>query len=458
MQADERVTLNELLARSEALALGTIGNQPEQQAAVLDLLASFHISLGDYAKAEPLLRHAIELLRPSADVTLRAQVECNHAAALAFSEFGNVEIAKQTIEGWLARDGVEPQIAALCRQYLAEIARSHNDAKGALDNALGAARQIAASDRRFPAMEASIIGDLAYAYFLNGRNDDAERQYALAMKLHRDLGRAESPVAVAILNNWSLLCFGSGDIRRGLALNEEVLRIVAKRSANATAPSYAVSNHAHALLAIGRFDEALHEAERAWCIADRAGAAIAKLNVRVIKASALRELGDLDGAERILTELATAAEEWPDDNHAVLAYKQGRANLALRRGQLAEAREAVEPVVQLFERRGMRIGTLVSALRLRAEIAWRQGDLVPARNDACRALAIAKELQGKNPHSSFTGLSLLLLARLERDAGDLEAARAALQDAIGQLCGALGDDHPETKQARELALSLRSTA
>jgi len=453
VQADEKLTLNELLARSEALALSSIGNQPEQQGAVLDLLASFYISLGDYAKAEPLLRHAIEVLRASADVSLRAQVECNHAAASAFAEVGNVEIAKQTIERWLARGDVEPHTAALCHSYLAQIARNHNDAKGALDNALRAQTRLRGSPRRFAALEASIAGDLAYAYFLNARNDDADRQFAAALQLHRDIGRAESPNAVAILNNWSLLCFGAGNMKRGLALNEEVLRIVAKRAGDEAAPSYAVSNHAYALFALGWFEDALHESERAWRIADRAGAEIAKLNVRVIKATALRELGDLDAAERTLAEVAASAGEWPDDNPAVLAYQECRASLALRRDHLEEAATAIEPVVQLFERREMRIAKLVNALRLRAEIRWRQCDLKAANSDARRALAIAMELQGKNPHSSFTGLCHLLLAKLARETGDLEAAEGALRQAIPHLSNALGDGHPETKLARRMIAS-----
>lgn len=97
----------------------------------------------------------------------------------------------------------------------------------------------------------------------------------------------------------------------------------------------------------------------------------------------------------------------------------------------------------MFERRGMRIGILVNALRLRAEICWRQGDLAAATSDARRALAIAMELQGGNPHSSFTGLSWLLLGRLDRESGDLKAADTAFQNAIPHLSNALGDDHPQ---------------
>jgi tetratricopeptide (TPR) repeat protein len=242
-------------------------------------------------------------------------------------------------------------------------------------------------------------------------------------------------------------------MKRGLALNEEVLRIVAKRAGDEAAPSYAVSNHAYALLMMGRYEECLHEADRAWRIAERAGAGIAMLNVRVIKATACRELGDLDAAESILSEVAASAKEGPDDNSAVLSYHQCRASLALRRDRLEEAGEVVEPVVQLFERRGMRIAKLVDALRLRAQIRWRQGDLGAALGDARRALAIAVELQGKNAHSSHTGLCHLLLARLARETGDLEEADRALQHAIAHLSNALGDDHPETKLASRLAVS-----
>ena len=98
-------------------------------------------------------------------------------------------------------------------------------------------------------------------------------------------------------------------------------------------------------------------------------------------------------------------------------------------------------------------GGMYSTLRLRAEIRWRQCDLEAANSDARRALAIAMELQGKNPHSSFTGLCHLLLAKLARETGDLEAADSALRQAIPHLSNALGDGHPETKVARRMIAS-----
>ena len=63
--ADEKLTMSELLARSEALASHATIGDPEQAASVLELLASFYVSFADYAKAESLLRKAGELARDS---------------------------------------------------------------------------------------------------------------------------------------------------------------------------------------------------------------------------------------------------------------------------------------------------------------------------------------------------------------------------------------------------------
>ncbi|MEP7328090.1 MAG: protein kinase [Betaproteobacteria bacterium] len=447
--ADEKVTLNELLARSESLLLTSVGNQPEQQGAVLDLLASVYNSFGNYAKAEMLLRRAVELVRASSDASLRARIECNHA--LALSEIGHVEIAQQTIAGWLARNDVEPHVAALCQQYLAQIARNHNDAKGALVNVLGAAERLRASGRKLPDFEASLAGDLAYAYFLDGRIAEADAQYAKSIEMYRAIGREECPAAVAILNNWGIACLGAGDNKRSLALILEVLRIVTKRASNGTAPPYAINNLASVLFSLGRFDESMSAAQRAARIADQAGSRIFWLSAQVTQVSILREQDDIEQAERMLAEVAALAAELPDDSFAVLRYQQERASLALRQDRLPEARKAIDLVVQLFQRRDMCTATLASALRLRAEILWRMGESNAAIHDARDALTIAQNLQGALPHSSFTGLAWLLLARLERHAGNHQVTASSLRHAIDHLSPALGDTHPATILAYELA-------
>ena len=71
---DERISRAEFLTRSEALALRELNAKPEQQSVVLQALARFYGSLGDYARAEPLSRRAAALLPASADPSWRASV------------------------------------------------------------------------------------------------------------------------------------------------------------------------------------------------------------------------------------------------------------------------------------------------------------------------------------------------------------------------------------------------
>ena len=453
--ADERVTLHELLERSEKLALDSVANRPDLQGSVLDMIASFYMSFGSYGKAESLLRQAGDLVRGSRDMTLRARIECNHA--LAQSELGNVEVARRTIETWLAHPDVEPHVAALCQQYLAQIARNHQDAQGALANALGAMARFQSAKRVMPGFEASLTGDIAYAYYLNGRMDEAERHYARAVEMMCDLGRGESPTAVAVRSNWALACTGAGDVKRGLALIDDVLDIVARRTPGGTPPPYLVNNRASSLLILGRYAEAQAECERSRRIAENAGAAVFALNARVMQARIEAERGDLDGAAHALAALRDEAAALPEDSFSVLGLRVALAQVALRRGDAHEAATTIEPVVRFYESRGTRTGMRAMALRVRAEARWACGDLDAAMADATAALALAEELRGSRPASNVSGLCALLVARLEAARGRAREASAARNHAIAQLTAALGPAHPETQRAARACCAPRSS-
>jgi hypothetical protein len=146
--AEERITLDEFLARSEELALRSLKNQPEQQAVVLDWLGSHYISVGNLARAEPLLPRAAGLLSPSVDATLRARVECNHA--LLTGQLGDADAAHRAIAQWVAQADLEPGVAAQCEFYAAQIAQIFNNAEGALRHALNAQRLLRKAPRPSP--------------------------------------------------------------------------------------------------------------------------------------------------------------------------------------------------------------------------------------------------------------------------------------------------------------------
>lgn len=448
--ADEKVTRSDLLARSEQIANRMFAANPEQLATVLSVLASHYASSSDYSKSSALLGRAVTLVRPSGDLALRAEVECNHA--LTLFHIGNADAARKVLNSWLARGDLDPATAAQCQLYLVQIAWSTNDAKSALENALGARARLAQMARPPPLLEASMLGDLAYAYSINGRNDEADRLFAASLKIYKDLGRDQGNAYLAILNNWQVEAFSAGDIRRAVELNDETLRLSADSSPDGKVPVYVVSSHSVMLVTLGRYQEALAEARRTFELANEAGAASFKVSALVEQSAVFRELGDLDQAERLLAAAAAEVGAIESDAGPAISLQLARARLALRRGRLDEAAQGLEPVIRTFEQRGMRNPRLANALRIRAEVRWRKGDRPAALLDAQRAVDISREAQGGRPYSYVTGLGWLLLGRLRQEAGDTEAARSALQSAVLQLSNTLGDDHPDTRKAR-LALN-----
>jgi len=64
---------------------------------------------------------------------------------------------------------------------------------------------------------------------------------------------------------------------------------------------------------------------------------------------------------------------------------------------------------------------------------------------------LARDLQGGRRFSSLTGLALLALSRVQEKRGEMRSARAAAVEAVAHLTDGLGEDHPETRKAKEMA-------
>ena len=82
-EAGKPVTVNDMLARSERLALADTSGSPENRAAVLAMIASRYASLGDDVKAARLLRSALSLIAESDDHALKSKLTCAHALSIA---------------------------------------------------------------------------------------------------------------------------------------------------------------------------------------------------------------------------------------------------------------------------------------------------------------------------------------------------------------------------------------
>jgi tetratricopeptide (TPR) repeat protein len=266
------------------------------------------------------------------------------------------------------------------------------------------------------------------------------------------MGRGESPGAFFLRNNWGLASNASGDVRRALEQYDEAIRIAATRSIGGEPPPYLLLNRASALSALARYDEALAGYEVALEAAEKSGNAVIRVGTRAYRANTYMLMGDAARAEQELAAIAPEiGKAVPADSVPAMAFLLAEARVDAARARYPEAVAGITKIVEFFDGRQMKVASLARALIARGEVHLETGDLASAMADARRALDIARSLQGDKPHSSLTGQSLLLTARVHQGLHDLPAARAAAEEALPQLTGTLGAEHPDSRRARDHA-------
>ncbi len=442
---DRPVRVADLLERSQQVLLGE-EDIPEHRAAILSVLGGYYLSSGKPAEADELLKRSRELTEATTDLDLRAKILCE--SGFAASLLGRLEDAKAMIDEGLAQGAGSPSAAVRCLRNRGFIAQNSYDPEGALKDAQQAQARL--QDYPVPSrtMEAQILADIAAAHYLAGRNGAAERNYAEAMALLTKMGRAESPGAFFLRNNWGAASISSGDPRRALEQYDEALRIATERSIGGEPPPYLLVNRASALSALGRYDEALAAFQVALDAAEKSGNATVRTGSLAYRANVYLMMGDIARAEQELAAVVPlVGDAVPADSVPAMAILQVQARLDAARERVPEAIAGFSKVIAFFDGREMTVAPLVRALIGRGEAQLAAGDSAAALADAKRALEISRNLQGDKPYSSLTGMSLLLNARVDESRGEMADARTHAAEAARQLTDALGAEHPDSRHA-----------
>ena len=445
------ITVNELLVRSEKLALNDTSGSPENRAAVLEMIADRYFATDNSERAEPLLGRALQLLDKSRDSALRSRLTCKHAAATA--DLGRSAQPLQAIYAEIARLDGDPQTASQCLFLTTTIHLAEQRPAEALRDAqlgLEKSRQVENNG----VVEAALLGAAGFAYHLEARDVEAERHFERSLRKYRKLGREHGDGALAVLNDWGAAMLGAGVPRRALELLDESERIERQRGPDIELTATVVGNRGLALQALGRSNQARAAFDLECQLAISHADEFSEMHCLVGEASLSVQLGDLDGAQEYLARLgalieksAAPANSPPVRIHAVL---QGRLDLA--RGKLTEARAN-------FDRALVAEGkdpTSMNANVGRSMTALAADDAGGAVEAARRALHIAAALQGDVPYSSQTGLAQLCLGRSLLRAGDRIAGLKALEAAVAHLSNTIDGDHPYLVQARAELSDARS--
>ena len=446
--ADQPVRIADLLQHSQDMLLGE-ESIPEHRAAILGALSGYYLSSGKPAQADELLKKSLELTGETTDVELRSKLLCE--GAYAASLLGRADEAKSLIEEGLALSRSEPMAEVRCLRNRGFISQNTFDPEGALEYAQKAQAVLAESGEHKPDVEAHILADIAAAHYLAGRNDLAESFYAQSLDRLTKMGRGDSPGVFFLRNNWGAASIASGDVLRALEQYEEAIRIATERSIGGEPPPYLLLNRASALSALARYDEALKAYEVALASAAKTGNEIVRIGTLAYRANTYLLMGEVDRAERELAVIAPEiGKSVPADSVPAMVILQTQARLDGSRGRYADAVAGYTRVIEFFDGREMIVAPLARALIARGEVHLEAGAFDPALADARRALEVARSLQGDKPHSSYTGLALLLIARVQEGQGERSTARETAQEAMPNLTRTLGEQHPAYRIAREL--------
>jgi tetratricopeptide (TPR) repeat protein len=447
---EEPIRVADLLDRSVAM-LAAGGSNPEHEAAILGTLATYFSSAGDKPmRAKELLDKSLELTRASEDQALRGNLLCDSAYAAQMA--GRTREAAAAVEEGLRLTAHDNFAAAKCLGIRAGIARASSDPDGLLMYAQQALARLQSYPIAQPAEEASYLDMIAAAYAARGRTDEADRNFAASIEKLAEAGRAESPRAGVIRNNWAVASYAAGDYRQAIANYDEALRIGQRWSIGGQAPAFLLSNRAKTLRELARYPEALEGFDRAIESAKESGYANMRVDALVNRASTYLVMGDLARAEQAMAQAKADPGAAIDPNSPTgVSLKTVQARIDAAHGDLVGAITSLSSVIESFDSRKIVNGSLTGYLRQRADMYLQQGNLDAAMADARRAVQMSRSLQGAKAQSSLTGLALLAAARVHQSRGEAVEARKAAAEAVTHLTNTLGDEHPETQRARRVA-------
>jgi tetratricopeptide (TPR) repeat protein len=442
--SDKPVTVDAMLARSEAIAKARLQGNPDQLASVLLMLGANYHTMGQDIRAEPLLSEALSAARGSSDRDLRAVITCERALTIATLD--RSEEAKRILQSVIDDPLTGALVSANCLEHRAFLAQNENSAADALRYGKLAWQRLLQAPDASPMQQGEFLGSLGYAAYLEGDNVEANRYYADAMGKFAEQGSETTPAAIAVRNNWAIVSDGAGNPRGALKLYEESLAATRQNGAESAPPPYLLANRARALENLGRYSEARSAYQECAAEAQRVGNQMTTAYCLVGIASSERELGNLTSAMQFLTQAAAVGKSLPVGSPAAMSLKIVRGRIALSENRLEDAHAALTEAIG--------VNPLPSApwaaFLNRAEVELAQGALAEAAADAEQALSRAQALQRGITYSNRTGLAWLILGRVKAAAGDHEGARAAFQAAVRHLAETVDETHPGLQMVRRL--------
>ena len=411
----EEVTGRELLERGLRQA-NQLSGDPLMQAQLLATIGRVYESLGQFAKARPLVERALQI----------------REAGLGD---GHPDVAHS-----------RRRLGVLLR-HLGDTAGSERELRRSL--AIDRPRQPAD-----PVAVAADLHELGHTLVERGRYEEGESLFREALEMRRAaLGSVHEDVADS-LSGVAYARSRQGYPREAVTAYAEALRINQQRLGEGH-PQLARShqNLAVVLSDTGEYDGAERHFETALSIyrttygARHPSIAVTINNLANLKA----RQGDLEGAERLFRETAEMRQAIYGEDHP--ATVRAFANLATtlgRRGKLADSERLFRLLIERRSRTAQPGDREMAAFRVNLGDVLRRLKRLDEAEQLVR-LALDTESRASRP-SLEAANAMIALSRILADRGRRPEAERYLRDGLAIRRERLGDQHPDVKRAEaELA-------
>jgi tetratricopeptide (TPR) repeat protein len=450
-------TVDDLLGRAEHIVERQHDPNVANHVELLISIGHNYQSQDEDAKARRLYEEAYQLSRGLTERSTRAQASCALANILAHA--GESARAESLIQEGLRELPDEPQFAldqVFCLLRGREVSDHNGASQQAITRVQTAQRVLRHSLFDSDMLEVRTSMDLAEAYREAGQFRQASATFEEAAALLASLGRDDTETAGTLFNNWALALWQQGRPLEAEGIFRRAIDISRDNQGEQAVSPMLLANYARVLVDLGRPNEAADYAERAYAKAQQADDPVAINQSLLLRSKIYRERGDLTRAAAMLAEVEPRLRRnLPPGHYAFGSLASERALNAQASGDLGTALKLANQAAAIVEA-AVRIGQqgaflLPIVLGRRSSVELQLGRPDDAAADASRALSQLQAAGQPGTYSSTLGRAYLTLGRALEAQGKQVEAHTAFRSALEHIQSALGQDHPDTRSARQLA-------
>jgi serine/threonine-protein kinase len=473
-QSREQARHAELQAEFVTLMMSTVGDKPTTAEQLLDggyklvtehytddpvfrISAMLNLSarygdIGLTPKQYSLLKNADQIARGLKDWSMISRAECGLAEADI--DLGHLDSAASWIaSAKLAMSHVphqNPLYLEDCMEADADVMDARGNPTAATKTAEQALALLEQAGATHDLRYSDLLGRIADYYKASGDTHKGFEYVERALAAAERDGLGDTDAAMTAVHNVASSLIGFGELKEGCSREAHLVDRL-ESTGRMVIPAISVL-HATCLLRAGDASSALVWSDKGVAAAIAEQDRDLEVYARLSRVRALIALGRFDEAA---TELERAGSPLKgkglDGSKDSVRVEIVRAELLLAQHRDGDAARALQSVVAAIRGNSKFLGFLLdSAVLDSAKVALAQGQYTDASRLAQEALAEALRRSRDPDASADVGFASLVLAKAEKALDHESAARAAAHRAAVSLEGSLGPDHALAREALAL--------